>query len=123
MAEQLLVDGIAVNLNSTEGSDLQIVSLNFPTPEARYQWVGTGDSEGEQLVGAPKHNNRRIEAKVRVKASASLDAAWDLLAPLVDKFAKAASTPEGIALAYVPDGSSRTVVFDLLAGEINGQPL
>jgi hypothetical protein len=120
MAEVLLVDGLAVSLSTADGSDLRMTSLAMPTPAPRYEWVAGSDAPDSRLVRAPFHENRVIEVRVEVKPSASIDAAWDLVGPLVDKFAKAAGTPDGIPLTYVPDGSARTVIFDLFAGEVNG---
>src|SRR5215207_93735 len=123
MAEFFSFDGLSVQLGSAATADVMVTSIDMPTPEPRFEWVGGSDSEAQRLTRAPKHQNRVITLGLRVKASASLDAAWDLIGPVIDKLAKAASTPDGVDLVWIPDGSSRTNIFDLYAGELNGRPV
>jgi len=121
--EQLFVDGLVVIISGDPASTLILEEVAFPPPKQRAEWISAADSEGAALMRSPQHENREITAKVRIGQQTTMDLAFDKIGQLLDKFAKAASTPGGVDLAWVPATSTRTATFDLLAGEIEEMPI
>jgi hypothetical protein len=59
--EELVLDGLALNDDT-----LGLVSVQFPPPRQRQEWIGAADSEAQLLVRNPLHENREITATIAV---------------------------------------------------------
>lgn len=119
--EILVLDGLT--LTGDPNGTLVVESLGVDPPKQRQQWISTADSEGSVLVGQPQHENREILLRVRVAQQASMNAALDQVGALVEKLRKASARPDGIEMTWSPADSTRTVTFDVQAGEIEGMPV
>lgn len=116
--EAWTLDGVALM-----GGNFDILELNVDPPKARQDWISAADSEGAALMRQPLHENRTITMKVRVASQASMNAALDQVGVILDKFRKASATPDGVALTWTPANSTRTVTFDVIAGEMTEVPI
>jgi len=103
--------------------NFDILELNTDPPKARPDWISAADSEGAALLRQPQHENRTVTMKLRVTAQASMNAALDQVGAIRDKLRSASATPDGIALVWTPANSTRSVTFDVLAGEIPEMPI
>jgi hypothetical protein len=120
-------------LNTNESWKLDVFNLNTgffelrevvnDPPAAKGEFIGAADSEMQILIRQPLHENRKITMKVTVKAQASMDAALDALQHLVITLRGASGVQGGIPLVWQPAGSTRTVTFDVLLGQITGLPI
>ena len=99
------------------------MELNVDPPPSRPEWISAADSEGAALVRQPLHENRKITMKLRITPQASMNAALDQLGAIQDKIRKASATVDGIALVWTPANSTRSVTFDVLAGQIQEMPI
>lgn len=108
---------------SLTGTNFDILELTVDPPKARPDWLTAADSDGAALMRQPLHENRIITMKMRVRPQASMNAALDAVGTLIDKLRLASSEPAGIALTWTPANSTRTVTFDVLAGEIQEMPI
>jgi hypothetical protein len=117
--EALSLDGLALN----DGTTFGMITLSAPPPRERQNWIGAADSETQVLFGKPLHENRKITAQITVIAQSTMDLAHDKVAQIVDKLAKASKYPDGVALTWTPATGTRTVTFDVLAGEIIDLPI
>ena len=116
--EAWTLDGVALM-----GGNFDILELNVDPPKARQDWISAADSESAALLRQPLHENRTITMKVRVTSQASMNAALDQVGVILDKFRKASATPDGVALTWTPANSTRTVTFDVIAGEMTEVPI
>ncbi len=119
--EVLVLDGLTITGDPT--GTLIFESLEAPPPKAKMDWIGAADSEWQALSRSPLHENRTVTARIRVKQQTTMDLALDQIGQVRDKLRKASLTDTGIAMTWTPAGSTRTVTFDVLAGEIDGMPL
>lgn len=117
--EGLTLDGLDINDSVTFG----LLTLDMPVPRQRQEWIGAADSEVQRLANVPLHENRRITARVAVLPQASMDDAHDEMALLIDKLQAASQDPGGIELEWTPATGTRTVTFNVLAGEIVDLPI
>lgn len=116
--ESWVIDGVAL----TSGA-FTLMELTADPPKARMDWITAADSEDAALFRQPLHENRTITMKLRVTPQASMDAALDQVAALVDKLRKSSATRDGVALVWTPTDSARARTFDVVAGEITGMPI
>ena len=116
--EAFVLDGLALN-DSTFG----LVSAQLPVPRQRQEWIGAADSEAQKLVRAPLCENRKITLKLDVAQQASMDLAHDKILAVLDKLQKAGKYTDGIGLTWTPATGTRSVTFDVLAGEIVDLPI
>jgi hypothetical protein len=103
--------------------NIWIEAFEAPVPKAKPEWIGAADSEWQALIRSPLHENREITLRLRVKQQATMDLALDQIGAIRDKLRKASLTESGIAMTWAPAASTRTVTFDVLAGEIEGMPI
>jgi hypothetical protein len=113
-----VLDGI--DLTATNFSMMEFTA---DPPEAKPEWLTGADSEWEALAREPKHMNRLITMRLRVRPQASMNAALDQVGSIVDKFRAASRDNDGIELVWTPANSTRTVTFDVLQGEIKELPI
>lgn len=119
--EQFVLDGLAINDGLVWA--IQFEGIDMTPPPMRPEWIGAADSEFQDLVRAPLHENRKIVIPLQGIQGATKNTALDRIGALQDKLTKAAQTRGGIPLTWTPRSSGRTVTFDVLAGEITGLPL
>lgn len=119
--EVLVLDGLS--FSGDPAGTFVLEELAIPAPQARYEWIGTADSEGQALLRGPQHENREITCRIRVPRQASMNLALDQIGAVRDKFAKAERTPGGIAMTWTPADSTRSVTFDVIAGQIENMPI
>jgi hypothetical protein len=116
--EELVLDGLALNDNV-----LGLEAVSFPPPRQRQEWIGAADSEAQLLVRNPLHENREITATIAVAPAADKDGALTRIGQIVDKLQAASAYMDGVELTWSPSGSSLTVTFDVLAGEVTDLPV
>jgi len=116
--EQLILSGLTLN-DSTFG----LAELSCPPPKQRQEWIGAADSEWQALTRNPLHENREVVARIQVNPQSTMDLAHDKVALVIDKLRLASRTPDGVALTWTPATGTRTVTFDVLAGEITDLPI
>lgn len=116
--ESWILDGVPL----TTGA-FTLMELTADPPKARADWITAADSENATLIRQPFHENRTIAMKLRVASQTSMDLALDQVAAVVTKLRSASSSPDGIDLVWTPGGSTRSVTFDMAAGEITGLPI
>ncbi len=116
--EELVLDGLALN-----DTILRLLELSCPPPRQRQEWIGAADSEAQLLVRNPLHENREITCRIQVAPAGDMDGALNRIGEILDKLQKASKNPNGIALTWSPAGSTRTVTFDVLSGEITDLPI
>jgi hypothetical protein len=121
--EQFVLDGLAIN--DGIAWELRNEEIDFTPPKLRPEWIGSADSEFQDLVRAPLHENRVIVLPLQTGASArtSKSAAYAQIGALQDKLTKAARTRGGIPMTWTPRDLNLTVTFDVLSGEISELPL
>lgn len=116
--ETWVLDGVALT-----GSNFEILDLNVDPPKARPDYITAADSEGAGLLRQPMHENRVVTMKLRVAQQASMNAALDQVGVILDKCRLASADSDGVALVWTPANSTRSVTFDVLAGEIPELPI
>lgn len=116
--ETWVLDGVTL----TSGN-FDILDLKVDPPKARPDWLTAADSESAVLMRQPLHENREITMTLRVAQQASMNAALDQVGVILDKLYRASATPDGVALVWTPANSTRSVTFDVLAGEIPELPI
>lgn len=118
--EQVVLDGLALN---TLAGPLLLELLDFPPPRKRLEWAQSADGDGAALVRDPLFDNREITVKVRVAQQASMNLALDQIASVVTKLEECEQQEDGLPLQWSPAGSTRTVTFYVLSGEITDLPV
>lgn len=106
-------------------SSLRMEEIDLTPPASKPDWIAGADSEWQALADIPKHENRKISFKVRVDwgAELSIDEAFDQIGMLIDKIRRGQSLSDGIEAQWIPTGSARSVLFDVLNGDITGMPI
>lgn len=117
--ERLTFDGLEFNDDTLLG----LRALDAPAPRQRADWVGSADSEHQALFRDPLYENRTITCRVGVAPQSTMDAALDQLGLIRDKLAEASKLDDGLTLVWRPANSTRSVTFDVLAGEIVDMPI
>jgi uncharacterized protein YndB with AHSA1/START domain len=115
--EQLILDGLTLN-DATFG----LAELQCPPPRQKRDWIGAADSEWQALLRNPLHDNREITARIQIAPQSTTNLAMDKIGQVVDKLASI-RPPSTIALTWTPADGTRTVTFDILAGEIVDMPI
>lgn len=116
--ESWALDGVALM-----SGNFGVLELTADPPKARFDWVSAADSEGAGLMRQPLHENRTFMFRMRVMAQASMDAAMDQVGVIRDKLRSASSSPTGVPLVWTPANSTRSITFDVVAGEITELPI
>lgn len=117
--EQLVLDGLALNDSST----FDLLEFEALPPAQRPDWISAADSEWAALLRDPFYENRIVTCKLAIRQQTTVDLALDKIGQIRDKLAKASKTTDGIALAWTPANSTRTVTFDVLAGNVSDLPI
>ena len=120
--EALVLDGLAINDGVTFSLDGN--GLDMTPPPALEEWIKGADSDGALLAREPLHENRVIEAKIRVEPTATMNLALGKIAQIVDKLQEARRNERGLALTWVPANSTLpTITFRCLSGQVTGLPI
>lgn len=119
--ESLVLDGLSLN----DGTVLSLESLTMPPSAKRPEWVSGADSDGAVLSRDPFHDNRIIEARIRVEQQATKDLALAKIALIVDKLEECErNLDRGLALVWTPaDATTSPITFRCLSGEITEMPI
>lgn len=118
--EALTLDGLALN----DGITFSLEALSLPVPTKLAEWIKGADSNGALLSRPPLHENRVIEATVRVERQATMDLALAKIALLEDKLQECEQQENGLALTWVPaDATLTAITFRCLLGEVTGMPI
>lgn len=121
MSESWSLDGLELN----DGTLLRIVGeIDLTPPKSRAEWITAADSRFAALMRTnPLHENREIVLPLEVVPQGSIDPAFDAIGQVRDKLRAASASPDGIELTWSPDGSGRTMTFDVLEGQVTGLPI
>jgi hypothetical protein len=117
-SETWILDGLILT-----GGTFELTELTADPPRERQDWIAAADSESAALFRQPKHENRTITMKLRVRQQATMDLALTQVGALVDKLRKASASQTGISLVWTPNNSTRSCTFTVLTGEITGLPI
>ena len=118
--EALVLDSLALN----DGTTFTLEALSMPPPPKKPRWISGADSDGALLASDPHHENRVIEARIRVEPQSTMDLALSKIASLVDKLEECERNARGLALTWVPaDATLSAVTFRCLSGEITDLPI
>jgi hypothetical protein len=120
--EAFTLDGLALNDGTTFAIDAS-KGVDMTPPKKRTEWIGAADSEAQLLVRDPFYENRTVTIPIVVVQQSTMDLAHDKIALIIDKLQKASKYADGVALTWTPSTGTRTVTFDVLAGEIVGLPV
>lgn len=114
--EKLILNG--VDLNPGADGAYAIETLDVTPPAPRLTWVRSADSEHSALADPRiRHEDRTITLGVRIAAQATEDAALALIGQVQDQLVA------GAILEWTPSGSTQTVEFTVMSGEITELPI
>jgi hypothetical protein len=117
-ADQIALNGIDL-ISGTTGP-FYVEDVDFTPPAQRQNWVRSADSEHSALVDPrTRYEDRKVTVKLRVnwQTTVSKDAAFGLIGLIQDQLV------EGATLDWTPAGSTQTVTFRVLAGQITEFPV
>ncbi len=98
-------------------------ALSFKPAEAKPQWAGNADADGEELVEEPHYTNAYFDLEVRVEPAKDTDAALKVVGELLDKLQACARTQGGLPLEWTPNNSTRTYTWYATLGELTELPI
>lgn len=117
--EQLELDGLPLN-----SSTFWMESLSMPVPASLAEWIRGADSNGALLARSPLHENRVIEARIRVASQATHNAVVVHIGSVLDKLQEAGRNANGLPLVWDPANSTvDPITFRCLMGEITDLPI
>jgi hypothetical protein len=111
------------DIEATVTGPFSLESLSMPPPAKKPEWIGGADASGAILARDPLHDNRVIEARVRVDEQASQDAAQSKLAQIVDALEECERHANGRPLVWQPADATKRLTFRCLSGEITDLPI
>jgi hypothetical protein len=112
------------DIDATVSGPFGLESLSMPPPPKRPELISGADSNGAILARDPLHENRVIEARIRVDQQASQDTALGKVAQLVDALEECERHVNGRPLVWQPaDATLNPITFRCLSGEITDLPI
>lgn len=117
--EKIVLGGLDFN----DGTKIVLEDMSFKQAEAKPQFVGNGDADGEALIEEPHYTNAYFELQVRIVPQANTDAALKVVGEISDKLQLCARTDEGLALTWTPNESATTYTYYALVGEVAELPI
>lgn len=121
--EELELDGLDVN--DEVNLEIEGDSFKFTPAQKKPQWIDNPDADGSALAYEPAYGNSEFAFSVRIVPQVDMDTALAKWGELQAKLQKASQYRDkgGIPLVWTPAGSTKTLTYYVLLGEISELPI